>query len=73
MFYEVRANLYFSEEDEAKDFYHDCELALAKSGIINPNQPNIEWGIIQLIINNHDQDPNQSCELIALADNKPEH
>ncbi|MBA7545727.1 hypothetical protein ES705_38099 [subsurface metagenome] len=73
MIYQVRANLLFSEEDEAKDFYHDCELALAKSRVINPDSENIELSTIELINNNHDQEPNQPCELIATASNQPEH
>lgn len=72
MFYQVRANLHFTEEDEARDFYHDCELALAKSSVINPDSENIEFGTIELIDNNHDQDPNQPCEIIQSANNKPE-
>ena len=71
MFYQVRANLYFDKEDEAVDFYHDCVLALAKTDLINPNQENIEFSIIERINNNHDQDPNQPCELVASADTKP--
>lgn len=73
MFYQVRANLLFTEEDEAKDFYHDCELALLKAGIINPDAENMEFSIIELITNHHGQNPNQPCELVASADNEPEH
>lgn len=73
MFYQVRANLYFTIEDEARDFYHDCELALGKTGVINPDGLNIEYSVIELIENNHDHDPNQPCELIESAVNEPEH
>lgn len=73
MFYQVRANLLFTDQDEARDFYHDCELALAKSAIINSNSENIELSTIELINNNHDQQPNQPCELISTASNQPEH
>jgi len=72
MFKQVRANLYFTTEDEGRDFYHDCQLALAKSSVINPGQPDEEFSHIQLLTNNHDQDPNQFCDLEASADNKPE-
>ena len=71
MFYQVRANLFFTERDEAWDFYHDCELALKKTGVINPNSQNIEFGTIELIANNHDQDPAKPCAVIQLATNKP--
>ncbi|MBA7629605.1 hypothetical protein ES703_37105 [subsurface metagenome] len=73
MFYQVRANLLFTTQDEAKDFYHDCELALAKTSVINPQAENIELSVIELINNNHDQEPNQPCELIASADNQTQH
>lgn len=53
MIYQVRANLYFTIEDEAVDFYHDCELALAKSTFINPDSENAEFSAIELINNNH--------------------
>lgn len=64
MFYQVITNLYFTDEDEARDFYHDCQLAFAKAGVINPGSENTECSTIELIKNNHDQDPNQPCELI---------
>lgn len=71
MLHQVKANLYFTNEDEATDFYHDCELALTKSSVINPDQENMEFGTIELVSNNHDQDPNQPCELISSANNCP--
>ena len=71
MFYQVRANLLFKERDEAWNFYHDCQLAIVKSDIINPDQLNMEFGTIELLGNNHDQDPAESCAVIQLADNKP--
>lgn len=64
MIYQVRANILFTEEDEARDFYHDCELALAKGTSINPAAENREISLIQLINNNHDQNPNQPCSLV---------
>lgn len=64
MFYQVRANLYFDEEDEAKDFYHDCELAYLKSIICNPGTEAAEYSIIELIENHHDDDPNGPCHVI---------
>lgn len=54
----------FDIEDEANDFYHDCELALAKAATINSGLLNKEPSIIEFILNNHDSDPNQPCELI---------
>lgn len=71
MLYQVRANLFFASEDEARDFLHDCEVALPKSTVVNPNSQNLEFGSIELIENNHDQDPNQPCEILEAKDNHP--
>jgi len=71
MIYQVRANLFFTDHDEAVDFYHDCELAFAKSIIVNPDSENAEFAVIELIQNNHDQDPNQPCDLEVMATNEP--
>lgn len=70
MIYQVTANLFFDTHDEAVDFYHDCEVALPKSTIVNPTSQNAEFSIIQLIHNHHDDDPNQPCDLEASANNQ---
>jgi len=61
MRYRVRADLNFIEYDEANDFYHDCEKALAKSQPINPGQPNQEIALIVLEECHHDETPAQAC------------
>lgn len=63
MFYRVKAILNFTSEDEANDFYHDCELAIVKSETINPGQPTQEQGLIQLQHCYHDEVPGQECDL----------
>jgi len=42
MFYRVRADFPFTDEDEANDFFHDCEVAFPKASVINPGQVNEE-------------------------------
>lgn len=69
MIYQVRANILFTEQDEASDFYHDCELALGKGTKINPDSENAEYSIAELIENNHDTDPNQPCTLLSVHQN----
>lgn len=59
--YQVRANLYFAEEDEAIDFLHDCELAFFKALDIRPDQPEAEFSTIELIENHHNQNPTAPC------------
>lgn len=65
MIYEVRADLFFDSEDEARDFYHDCELALAKSHNVNQDQSNMEYSIAELINNRHDEHPGYPCSVIS--------
>lgn len=71
MIYQVRANLYFNIEDEAIDFYHDCELAYLKSTVVNPGQLEAEYSSIQRILSNHDLDPNQPSVLLESNTNEP--
>lgn len=71
MIYQVRANLYFTEHDEAVDFYHDCQVAFDKSTIVNPGTKAQEPGIIELIQNHHDENPTVDCYLIDKQDNSP--
>jgi len=71
MIYQVRANLFFDKEDEARDFYHDCELAFAKGISVNPDSENAEFSTIELIDNHHDDDSHQPCELELSETNQP--
>jgi len=64
MFYRVRADLPFTIEDEATDFYHDCEIALPKASVVNPDALNEERGSILLEKCYHDEDPPRPCEVI---------
>lgn len=68
MIYEVQARLLFDKEDEARDFYHDCEVALPKTNLINPGTDIAERSAIVLIANHHDQDPNEECSVIESAE-----
>lgn len=64
MFDRVTADLFFTEEDEANDFYHDCQLAILKSQTINPNQPDQERGEITLHHCTHDEPHINTCTLL---------
>jgi len=64
MFYRVTADLIFSVEDEATDFYHDCQLACPKSIAINEGQNNEERGHILYQRCFHNEVPSQPCEVI---------
>lgn len=70
MFYQVRINLLFPKEADSKLLYQTAKKVLSKAGIINLGALNVEFSSIQRIKNNHDQDPNQPCELIEATDNQ---
>ncbi len=72
MKYEVRAVLFFEEEDEARDFFHDCRTALAKAIVINPCAPNQECSRADLIHCVHDEPRHGDCDLAQHIDNCPE-
>jgi len=72
MFYEVRANIFFHSEDEARDFYHDCQVALPKGSVVNPCAPNQQCSIIDHLICRHDENPNEACTSLGHEDNCPE-
>lgn len=65
MIYEVRARLLFKEEDEARDFYHDCEMAYPKSTTIHLDDANEEISFAELLENHHEDEPNQPCKILA--------
>lgn len=71
MIYEVRANFYFASEDEARDFFNDCIVALPKATVIHPCQPNMQFSQAALIQNNHDIAPPEPCEFLSVIDNEP--
>lgn len=71
MFYQVRANIYFKDEDEANDFYDDCNKALAKGNVINPGTPEQEFSSIEEIHCAHDEFPHESCYPLDSDDNCP--
>jgi len=71
MFYEVRATMYFTKEDEARDFYYDCEMALPKASVINPDTPTAQHSRAELIENHHDSEPTNPCLLLEFITNGP--
>lgn len=71
MIYEVRANLFFKEEDEAIDFFGDCQLALPKSVVVHPDDPNAERPRVELIKCYHDEQPTKPCEVVECLTSAP--
>lgn len=64
MIYQVRANLFFDVEDEAIDFFGDCQLALGKSVVVHPDGPNHERPRLELVKCYHDEQPTTPCEIV---------
>jgi len=64
MIYRVTMDLYFDDEDQANDFYHDGEVALPKSVVINPALPGQENGYIRLHQCEHELQPPLECTII---------
>lgn len=71
MIYEVRAKFLFDKPDEARDFYHDCEVAFPKTTSVNPSQENTEFSAAELIENHHDEAPTAPCHIILQVTNQP--
>jgi len=71
MIWRVRADIPFESEDEARDFYHDCQLALPKGSVINPGLDTEEAGRILLEKCHHDEQPTEPCELISEENASP--
>lgn len=63
-FFRVTADFLFDDEDEARDFFHDCENTCAKSIVIHEGDPNEERGHATLVDCGHDEDPNSPCLII---------
>lgn len=61
MIYQVRANLFFSEETEALDFVDNCQDAMEKAVVVNPDTPAQEGCSVELIKCYHDQTPHIPC------------
>lgn len=65
MIWRVDTSLFFDIEDEARDYYHDSMLALAKAITINPGQENEEHSTIEWHRCSHNEEPSSPCVLIA--------
>lgn len=71
MIYEVRATMYFTDLEDADDFFDNCQDALEKATVVNPGQPNQECSQADLILCHHDDHPPESCHLGEHHDNCP--
>lgn len=67
MIYEVRAHIFFTDENDAKD-YMENSLSYLKIGVVvNPDQENKQGCSIELIKCYHDETPTLPCEVIGIT------
>lgn len=71
MIYEVRAVMFFDSENEARDFFHDCEIALPKATVVKPGQPDQQYSWADRLYCGHDKTPPTPCSLLDHIDNQP--
>jgi len=71
MIIQVTATMFFDQEDEARDFFHDCLTALPKATVINPGQPDQQCSYADFIGCRHDEHPHEPCTLATHVDNCP--
>jgi len=64
MFYRVTADLLFTDEDEARDFFHDCQMACPKSMVVHPGEENEERGHCMLVACRHNETPYAPCSVL---------
>lgn len=64
MIYQVQAQFFFALEDEANDFFHDCQVAIAKAITINPGQPNEQRSTASNQLCFHDLTPPGPCTIV---------
>lgn len=65
MFYVVKAIYTFTNQDEAKDFFHDCQVALPKTTPIPSVEPYTDPCPLTYHACFHDEDPLQPCVLLG--------
>lgn len=65
MFYRIRIDMAFTEEDAVRDIEDKTLDHLANAVVINPGHTNQEIGYIRLEKCYHDEQPPKPCELIA--------
>lgn len=65
MLHRVTANFFFDIDDEARDFYHDCTIALAKAITINPDLPQEAHSTCDWEECHHDQPDPTRCVILA--------
>ena len=65
MIYQVRVNMYFSLEGQARGLYNHCLGIFPTAISVNPNTEQAEFSVIELIENHHDEHPHAPCPLLA--------
>lgn len=61
MIYEVRSRLFFTDQNDAKDYIEDSLPYLEKSVVVHPDEPNQQGCSIELLKCYHDETPTKPC------------
>lgn len=71
MFYEVRATMFFKDQDKALDFYLYCGATLGHAHVVNPGTASQECSSADYILCRHDDHPPEACTLNRHVENSP--
>ena len=71
MFYQLRANLFFRDDDAIDDIVDKIHDHFSDAHVVNPGAPNQECSEYQVLVNHHDSDPNEPCFELNSWDNCP--
>lgn len=63
MIYQVKAELYFKDRDQAVDFARTCQVTLDKTIVVNPGDINEQRSTVVLIECHHDESPLSPCQV----------
>lgn len=63
MIYRVMADFFFPDQDEANDFFHDCEVAIARAITINPDLPDRKESTASIQECHHDEITHLPCTI----------
>jgi hypothetical protein len=71
MLYQIRANLYFSNEAPTRAIREALQKLWSQALVVNAGQPHAEPSEIEVIENHHDTDPAAPCVLLYHLKKQP--
>lgn len=71
MFYQLRANLFFTDRDPINDIIEEIQHRWDKAQVVNPGTEAQECSEVEIVENHHDADPNEPCAELYHENNCP--